>query len=58
MKRLIAISIAIATIYVVFAERPAEADIGSCYSVRPICLAPQVPICICDIVRNCFWACR
>lgn len=35
----------------------AHADIGSCYSPRPICISGY-PVCICDISLNCFWACR
>jgi hypothetical protein len=57
MRRIVAISIALATAYALFTERPAEADIGSCYSVRPICIQGH-PVCVCDIAMNCFWACR
>jgi hypothetical protein len=39
-------------------QRSEPLDIGSCYSVQPICLGSQRPICICDYARNCFWACK
>jgi hypothetical protein len=57
MKHVIAVLLAIGSLYAVFAERPAVADIGSCYSVRPICIQGQ-PVCLCTYTQNCFWACR
>lgn len=35
----------------------ASADVGSCYSPRPICVQGSV-VCMCDVSLNCFWACR
>lgn len=32
--------------------------IGSCYEVRPLCMYPQTPLCICDSTMNCFWVCK
>lgn len=39
-------------------EAPSEADVGSCYSVKPICMGSQRAVCVCDYAQNCFWACR
>jgi hypothetical protein len=32
-------------------------DVGSCYSVPPICIQGQ-PVCMCDYAMQCFWSCR
>lgn len=32
--------------------------VGSCYEVRPICMPPQNPLCICDLTYNCMWVCK
>lgn len=37
--------------------RPAEADVGSCYSPRPICIGTQ-PVCLCSYTQQCFWSCQ
>lgn len=37
-------------------EQPADQDVGSCYSVKPICIGSS-PLCVCDNVRNCYWVC-
>jgi hypothetical protein len=34
-----------------------EADVGSCYSARPICIGTS-PVCVCNYSMQCFWACR
>lgn len=56
MKKTIAL-VALA-LGILAASEPAQADVGSCYSVQPICLGGQRVQCICDVARNCFWACR
>jgi hypothetical protein len=43
---------------VLSAEPPASAGYGSCYEVRPICMAPQAALCMCDQTNYCFWVCR
>lgn len=61
MKKLIVT--AIACVFAVVASSaqaepaPSEQDIGSCYSLRPICTMGS-PVCMCDYSMNCFWACR
>lgn len=39
-------------------ERPAAADVGSCYSVQPICMYPSQAVCMCNVSMQCYWACR
>jgi len=57
-KKTVLLLVALTPLVGLCAEREAEADVGSCYSVRPICLYPTTPICVCDIQMRCFWACR
>jgi hypothetical protein len=57
MKHVLALLLALGSAFALFAERPAAADIGSCYSARPICIQGH-PACVCDYAQNCFWACR
>jgi hypothetical protein len=35
---------------------PSPQDVGSCYSVQPICIVGH-PVCLCTITLNCYWAC-
>jgi hypothetical protein len=39
-------------------EAPAPMGIGSCYELKPLCMSPQVPLCICDTQNRCFWVCK
>jgi hypothetical protein len=43
---------------IIATEAPAQAGVGSCYEVRPLCMWPQSPLCICDMTQNCMWVCR
>ena len=38
----------------------AEAGIGQCYTdPKPICTGSgQRPVCVCDVVQNCWWVCK
>jgi hypothetical protein len=38
-------------------SRPLVADIGSCYSVAPICIQGH-PVCVCTLTMQCFWTCQ
>lgn len=42
----------------VFAPVGAYADIGNCYSPRPMCVYPTQPICFCDMQLRCHWGCK
>jgi len=57
MKHVLAFLVLAASAYALFAERPATADSGSCYSPRPICISGR-PVCLCDYALNCYWGCR
>ena len=57
MKRSIAAAFVLCAAYALFAERPAKADVGSCYSVQPVCMQGR-PACVCDYAMNCYWSCR
>lgn len=35
----------------------ATADVGSCYSPKPICLSGQ-PVCLCTYTMQCWWGCK
>lgn len=39
-------------------QMSASSDIGQCFSLAPLCMYPQHPQCLCDIMLNCFWVCR
>ena len=60
MKRLLVGIITACAVAVIVAgqERPASADVGSCYSVQPICMYPSQAVCMCNATMQCYWACR
>jgi hypothetical protein len=39
-------------------EAPAAPmGIGSCWELKPLCMPPQVPVCVCDTMQRCSWGC-
>jgi hypothetical protein len=56
MKRA-ALAVALLATLAVCLATQAKADIGSCYSPKPVCIGTH-PVCICDITQNCWWACK
>lgn len=57
MRKLVAVAVTCLVGLVVMTGE-AEADVGSCYSVAPICMYPTRPLCLCNQTMQCFWACR
>lgn len=56
--RNIVVVVLVALVVAMSSSRDAAADIGSCYSVRPICMPGQAALCMCDQTYNCFWVCK
>ena len=58
MKRLIIIT-ALALTGGAAASTPTTCEAGNCIGIRPICLAPDHPICICSgiSITSCSWIC-
>jgi hypothetical protein len=56
MKQTLAFGFIIAILVVLFSSS-AQAGIGSCYEVKPICMQGQA-VCLCNQYNQCFWACR
>ena len=57
IKRWVVACVGAVLVAMVVAPTDAKADVGSCYSVRPICLS-GAPACMCDYSMNCYWVCR
>jgi hypothetical protein len=63
MKKILALVVVLSAVLAFSATSQAktpevqDADYGSCYSVAPICIGTS-PVCMCNQMQQCFWACR
>lgn len=56
MKKSIVTLLVLAVGAVLFSSA-AQAGVGGCYDLKPMCMGTH-PVCVCDVVMNCYWQCR